>query len=130
MDRERRDEGKEVAPTVASEWGGVASRGAVPGGDAAYQAQCDARVVQFMSGPLPLTPSEREAREAGGAAGGGAAGGGAVGALSFDTSGCGCTAGNGLEAGIGLAIAVLLLRRRPGTTPPGTSAASSGRAAR
>lgn len=78
MDRERRDERKDAEAPVASEWGGVASRGAMPGGDAAYQAQCDARVVQFMSGPLPLTPSEREAREAGGAAGGGAAGGAAV----------------------------------------------------
>jgi len=29
----------------------------------AYQAQCDSVVDRFLSGPLPLTPSEREARE-------------------------------------------------------------------
>lgn len=35
-----------------------------------YQAQCDARILQFLREPLPLTPSEREAKQdaAGGAA--------------------------------------------------------------
>lgn len=60
MDRERRDEGKDLAPAVAQE---AAPRSGAPANDAAYQAQCDARIVQFLREPLPLTPSEREARE-------------------------------------------------------------------
>jgi len=70
MSREHRDEGKEAAPPAASVGASPTRRVDAPVVDAGYQAQCDARVLQFLSAPLPLTPSEREAREAGGDASG------------------------------------------------------------
>ncbi len=35
----------------------------------AYRARCNDRITQFLSGPLPLTPSEREARQDGAVSG-------------------------------------------------------------
>ncbi|MBL8623572.1 MAG: DUF4157 domain-containing protein [Myxococcales bacterium] len=71
MTWDRRDEGKEATAPAATSEPGAPGRVDAPATDAAYKAQCDARVVQFLSAPLPQTPSEREAASAASAGGGG-----------------------------------------------------------
>ena len=65
MSRDRRDDKGEAQQAgsrgeSATAWAKAASP---PMDDAAYQAQCSERILQFLSAPLPLTPSEREAKQ-------------------------------------------------------------------
>lgn len=83
MNRERRDDkdgGTQrgaTAPTASSAWAHPAAPAVDPAG---YAARCDARVDRFLGEPLPMTPSEREAKEARAVSAGGAASGAGAGA--------------------------------------------------